>query len=147
MDMSIDQLYTEIIMTHNKSQHNKRLLDHPTQMERGHNPNCGDDITFFLEMDGDVIKDASYMGSGCAISQASTSIMIDLVKGKTRSEAEVLIETFFNMIRGQAQNEDEKDLLEDAVIFESLNTMPARVKCGTLSWHCLDVVLHNSSEK
>ncbi len=139
--MSIDQLYTEIIMSHNKSQHNKRLLAHPTQMERGHNPNCGDDITFFIELEGNVIKDASYSGSGCAISQASASIMIDMIKGKTQEEANERLSAFFKMIRSEALSEEERDLLEDAIIFESLAQMPARVKCGTLGWHCLDVVL------
>lgn len=139
--MAIDAMYTEIIMMHNRSSHNKGVLSSATAMERGHNPNCGDDITFFLEVSDGVVKDAKYAGSGCAISQASVSIMIDLIKGQRVEEAKIKTETFLKMIRGETLSDSEQESLGDAIIFEGLSHMPARVKCGTLGWHCLHVVL------
>lgn len=139
----MDNLYTELIMSHNRSGHNKHVLEHASHIERGHNPNCGDDLTLQVELDeaGETIKDAAFLGSGCAISQASMSIMIDLVKGKPVAEAKHLAEIYLNMVRGVKLTETQMEELEDAVAFEGLSKMPARVKCGTLGWHCLDVIL------
>ena len=139
----MDNLYTELIMSHNRSGHNKHVLEHASHIERGHNPNCGDDLTLQVELDeaGETIKDAAFLGSGCAISQASMSIMIDLVKGKPVAEANHLAEIYLNMVRGVKLTETQMEELEDAVAFEGLSKMPARVKCGTLGWHCLDVIL------
>jgi len=139
----MDNLYTELILSHNRSGHNKHVLEHATHIERGHNPSCGDDLTLQLELDesGKTIKDAAFLGSGCAISQAAMSIMIDLVKGKPIEEAKTLAQNYLNMIRGTSLTDDQMDQLEDAQAFESLSKMPARVKCGTLGWHCLDVIL------
>ena len=139
----MDNLYTELIMSHNRSGHNKHVLEHASHIERGHNPNCGDDLTLQVELDeaGETIKDAAFLGSGCAISQASMSIMIDLVKGKPVAEAKHLAEIYLNMVRGVKLTEAQMEELEDAVAFEGLSKMPARVKCGTLGWHCLDVIL------
>ena len=92
--MEMDQVYTELILEHNQDKRNKRLLDVFTASEHGHNPSCGDEITLQLDIEDGIIKDASYVGVGCAISQASTSLMIDLVKGKTLEEAKELCETF-----------------------------------------------------
>lgn len=144
--MSVDALYTEIIMMHNKSKHNHHSLEHPTAMERGNNPNCGDDLTLLVEVEEGVVKDASYQGSGCAISQASMSIMIDQIKGLTIEAAKERAAVFFKMIRGQSLEEAEVEALGDAAIFETLSQMPARVKCGTLGWHCLDVALNQQCD-
>ena len=139
--MSIEQVYTEIIMEHNKNGHNKKEIQLPDIVERGHNPNCGDDLTLLLKHDGEVITEASFVGSGCAISQASMSIMIDLIKGKPIEEVEELTDLFMRMIRKEAIEIEKLEKLEDAAIFENLSHMPARVKCGTLGWHCLKVSL------
>lgn len=135
--MVSSELYTELIMMHNKSGHNHHSVDEANVIERGHNPNCGDDLTLELKVDGGIIIDAGFVGSGCAISQASMSIMIDLVKGKSTEEAKALAEVYLRMIRGEGVSDQEKEGLMDAAVFESLNKMPARVKCGTLGWHCL----------
>jgi len=82
----LNQLYSEIIMEHYENSPNRRELENPTIKERGHNPLCGDDITLELKMNGDVIEDASFVGHGCAISQASTSMMCDLIKGKNKKK-------------------------------------------------------------
>lgn len=139
--MSIDSLYTELIMSHNRSGHNKRELVHPDYAERGHNPNCGDDLTLQVRVAEGVITEAAFIGSGCAISQASMSIMIDLVKDKTVDHAQSLVTDYLNMIRGVSLSDASLEALEDAQVFSGLSKMPARVKCGTLGWHCLGVIL------
>ncbi len=133
----MNSIYSELILDHNKSKHNKKELDHADAVERGHNPNCGDDLTLQIQVENGLIADAGYIGTGCAISQASMSIMIDMVKGMPVDEAKTKAETFFRMIQGQELSEEEFESLEDAIAFESLNKMPARAKCGTLGWHCL----------
>ena len=141
--MSLDSIYTQLILEHNKSQHNKKPLDNPNISERGHNPSCGDDITLNLEIKDNIIKDASYSGVGCAISQASTSMMIDLVKGKTVDEAIHLADTFISMIKSEIIDEEELEELEDSIVFQNISNMPARVKCAVLSWHTLKEALSN----
>ncbi len=142
----MDSIYSELILEHNKSKHNHRTLDIPDAVERGHNPNCGDDLTLQIKVKDGVIEEAAYLGSGCAISQASMSIMIDMVKGMPIVEAKERANKFFKMIQGQEMSDDELELLEDAVAFESLNKMPARAKCGTLAWHCLDESINKVME-
>ncbi len=137
----LDQMYTEIILEHNRNSPHKGPLETASAVERGHNPNCGDDLTLHLKVENDTIVDGKFSGSGCAISQASMSIMLDLVIGKDVHAALELTDIFTKMIKGQTLSPDEKIRLEDAQIFESLGKMPARVKCGTLGWHCLRVAL------
>lgn len=135
--MDLNSIYTELIMEHNKNHHNKRDMSEPHITERGHNPSCGDDISLHLKLDGDIISDASYTGTGCAISQASTSIMIDLIKGLKVEEALDLVNTFLGMIKKEITDEDELEKLEDAIAFQNISNMPARVKCAVLAWHTL----------
>lgn len=138
---SIESIYTDIIMHHNRSHHNRRVMMDATAVERGHNPNCGDDITFFIKVLNGKVVDAAYSGSGCAISQASVSIMIDLIKGLPVDLAKEKASLFLRMIRGGVLTDEEQEAIGDAFIFEGLAKMPARVKCGTLGWHCLEVTL------
>jgi nitrogen fixation NifU-like protein len=142
----MDSLYTELIMMHNKSGHNRHVLEEASHIERGHNPSCGDDLTLQVMLQDGKVVDAAFLGTGCAISQASMSIMIDLIKGKSIDEAKELADNYLNMIRGVSLTEAQIDNLEDAQVFASLSKMPARVKCGTLGWHCLDVILEKSSK-
>ncbi|MEW8955328.1 Fe-S cluster assembly sulfur transfer protein SufU [Clostridium sp.] len=135
--MNLNDIYTELIMEHNKSNHNKRHLDTPHTIELGHNPSCGDEISLEMKFKDDLIEDASFIGSGCAISQASTSIMIDLVKGKSKEEALSLVETFIGMIKREIKDDEELEILEDAMAFKNISNMPARVKCAVLAWHTL----------
>ena len=139
--MDLNSIYTELIMEHNKSAHNKRELLDPDIKERGHNPSCGDDITLEIKIVDNIIVDASFVGIGCAISQASTSIMIDLIKGKTIEAALDLVETFIAMIKKEINNEEELEKLEDAIVFQNISNMPARVKCAVLAWHTLKEAL------
>ena len=140
--MDLDSVYTELIMEHNKNSRNKHSLDDADLSEHGHNPNCGDDITLELKLDGDTISDAAFTGSGCAISQASTSIMIDLIKGKSIEEALELVETFIAMIKKDIEDQQELRKLKDAMALKNISNMPARVKCAVLSWHTLKEALN-----
>ncbi|TDT60978.1 Fe-S cluster assembly sulfur transfer protein SufU [Fonticella tunisiensis] len=135
--MDLSSIYTELIMEHSQSQHNKRRLEHADHRERGHNPSCGDEITLEIKLRGEVIEDAAFTGTGCAISQASTSMMIDLIKGKTKDEAMKLVETFLGMIKKEITDEEELEKLEDAIVLQNISNMPARVKCAVLAWHTL----------
>ncbi|MBU5255763.1 Fe-S cluster assembly sulfur transfer protein SufU [Tissierella praeacuta] len=135
--MDLNSIYTELIMEHNRSGHNKKPLLNPDITENGHNPSCGDDISLQLKLDGNIIKDASFTGTGCAISQASTSMMIDLIKGITIEEALNLVELFIGMIKKEITDENELEKLEDAMVLQNISNMPARVKCAVLAWHTL----------
>lgn len=139
--MSLADIYTELIAEHSRSTENRRELADANLKERGHNPSCGDEITLELQMQGDKIADAAFTGIGCAISQASTSMMIDLIKGKKKEEAEHLAELFIRMIHGEELSDEEKEELDEAAALESISHMPARVKCATLSWHTLETAL------
>ncbi|MEW8973087.1 MAG: Fe-S cluster assembly sulfur transfer protein SufU [Tissierellaceae bacterium] len=139
--MELDSIYTQLIMEHNRSGHNKKTMENPDIIEKGHNPSCGDDISLELKLDGDIIKDAAFIGVGCAISQASTSMMIDLIKGKDIQEALDLVNTFIGMIKKEITDEKELEKLEDAIAFKNISNMPARVKCAVLSWHTLKEAL------
>lgn len=135
--MDLNAIYTELIMEHSTSKHNKRKLENPDIHEKGHNPSCGDEITLELKLNNDIIEDLAFTGQGCAISQASTSIMIDLLKGKTIKKALNLTETFIGMIKREIKDDDELYELEDAMAFKNISNMPARVKCAVLAWHTL----------
>lgn len=135
--MDLNSIYTQLIMEHNKSNHNKKPLENPDIVERGHNPSCGDDITLELKIEANIIVDAAYSGVGCAISQASTSIMIDLIKDKTVDEALNLVDRFISMIKKEITDDGELEVLEDSIVFKNISNMPARVKCAVLAWHTL----------
>ena len=139
--MDLDSVYTELIMEHNKNSRNKHSLENADLSEHGHNPSCGDDITLELKFDGDIISEAAFTGSGCAISQASTSIMIDLIKGKSIEEALEFVETFIAMIKKDIEDQQELRKLKDAMALKNISNMPARVKCAVLSWHTLKEAL------
>lgn len=139
--MEMDQLYTELILEHNQDKRNKRELVDFTVSEHGHNPSCGDDLTLQLDVQDGVVKDAAYTGSGCAISQASASMMIDIIKGKTIEEALSLVELFLGMIKKEVTDDEELEALEDAMVLKNISNMPARVKCAVLAWHTLKEAL------
>lgn len=135
--MDLNALYTELILEHSRNCENKRHLHCATCSQRGHNPSCGDDITIELLVEDGKIVDAAFTGNGCAISQASTSIMIDLIRGRSAEEAQGLADIFLGMIKREISSEEELELLEEAVAFQNISNMPARVKCAVLAWHTL----------
>lgn len=141
---NLTQIYNELIMEHSMNSYNKKKLDKADYCEIGHNPNCGDEITLELKLEGDVICDMAFSGHGCAISQASTSIMIDTLKGKTIREAKEIIKIFIEMIKRETIDEDELKKLEDAIVFRNVSNMPARVKCALLAWHTIEDMLNKN---
>ncbi len=137
----LTEVYNELIMEHSMNSYNKKELRDADYSEMGHNPNCGDEIKLQMKLDGNVIKDMAFVGHGCAISQASTSIMIDTLKGKTLDEAKEIIKTFIGMIKREITDEKELEKLEDAIAFKNVSNMPARVKCALLAWHTIEKML------
>ena len=137
----LDEMYNDLIMEHSMNSYNKKKLENADFEEKGHNPNCGDEITLEIKLDGDIIKDMAFTGHGCAISTSSTSIMIDTLKGKTVKEAKEIIKTFIKMIKREELSEKEQESLEDAIAFKNISNMPARVKCALLAWHTLEDML------
>ncbi len=136
--MNLNNIYTEIITEHSRSGHNRHHIENPTMVTNGINPSCGDEITLEIRVKDGIIEDASFVGDGCAISMASTSIMIDMIKGKSVDEARKLARLFMDMIHGKVTDDDELEALEDALSLKDISHMPARVKCAVLSWHTLE---------
>ena len=143
----LDDIYNELIMEHSMNSYNKKKLNNADFCEIGHNPNCGDEISLELKLNGDIIEDMAFSGHGCAISQASTSIMIDTLRGKSIKEAKEIIETFIKMIKREIKDEDTLEKLEDAIAFRNISNMPARVKCALLAWHTIEDILNKDEEK
>ena len=140
----LTDVYNELIMEHSMNSYNKKELKDADYCEVGHNPNCGDEITLELKLNGDIIEDMAFSGHGCAISQASTSIMIDTLKGKTIEEAKEIVKTFIEMIKREITDEKELEKLEDAIAFRNVANMPARVKCALLAWHTIEDILNKN---
>ena len=142
----LTDVYNDLIMEHSMNSYNKKKLKDANYCEIGHNPNCGDEITLELKLNGDKIEDMAFSGHGCAISQASTSIMIDTLRGKTIEEAKEIIKTFIEMIKREITDEEQLKKLEDAIAFKNVSNMPARVKCALLAWHTLEDMLNKNDE-
>lgn len=137
----LSNIYNELIMDHSMKSYNKKKLENADYEQIGHNPNCGDEITLELKLNGNIIEDMAFSGHGCAISQASTSIMIDTLKGKTLEEAKEIVQTFIGMIKREIEDEEALKKLEDAIAFKNVSNMPARVKCALLAWHTIEKLI------
>ena len=137
--------YNEILIDHNMHPAHKHELPDADMEMRGYNPTCGDDITLRLKVSEGVVVDGAFTGSGCAISQASADMMLDLVIGKPKEEALRLSDIFLRMIKGSA-SEEEIDELEEACVLQDVSHMPARVKCAVLGWHTLEQMLEDEEE-
>ena len=138
-------LYQEVIFDHNRNPRNFHVMEDADRTVEGFNPLCGDRLTLFLKMDGDKITDASFQGSGCAISTASVSLMTEIVKGKTEAEAEELFKKFHEMTTGK-EEEINLEAIGKLAVLAGVREYPARVKCATLAWHTLDAALKNEQE-
>ena len=139
--MELKQLYTDLILEYNKDKTNKRKISSPTVHEHGHNPSCGDDIDIEAKVENGVITDLAYTGTGCAISQASTAMMAELLHGRTVEEGLRLCRLFLDMIRGKVTDDSQLEELEAAITLKDISQMPVRVKCATLGWHTLEMAL------
>ena len=138
MDAALDSLYQEIILDHYRNPHHAGLRD-PFEAEVHHvNPTCGDEVTLRVQLEGEgtdaVVEDVSYDALGCSISQASTSVLADLLIGKTVADALGVHEDFVALMQGRGTVEPDEDVLEDGIAFAGVSRYPARVKCALLGW-------------
>ncbi|MCR5740519.1 MAG: SUF system NifU family Fe-S cluster assembly protein [Lachnospiraceae bacterium] len=138
--MDFKTFYNEVVTDHNMHPLHKHPIEDPDIEMEGVNPSCGDEITVQLKVKDGIISDASFIGDGCAISQASADIMIDMIIGKNVTEARHLAENFIRMIKGEASPE-EIDELGEAGALSDISHMPARVKCAVLGWHTIDEII------
>ncbi len=138
----LSDLYQEVILEHNKNPRNFRSIDDADKTALGNNPLCGDALEVYVKMDGDTIADVAFKGSGCAISKASASIMTQVIKGRSKDDAESLFDQFHKMVTGGLDVETEENDLGKLKIFAGVIEFPARVKCASLSWHTLHAALH-----
>jgi nitrogen fixation NifU-like protein len=139
----VDDLYQDLILDHSKHPRNCHAMADANRNAEGYNPLCGDKLKLYVRMEGDVVKDASFVGSGCAISTASASLMTESLKGKTRDEALKLLEKFHTLLT--TDTPVTKDLGK-LVVFCGVRDYPARVKCATLAWHTLKSALEGAAE-
>jgi len=132
----LSELYQNVILEHNRSPRNYRVLDDANRRAEGNNPLCGDQLTLWLKVEDGVIRDVAFQGSGCAISRASASLMTSAVKGKTEGEAAALFDRFHRLVTGKLDL-SESETLGKLAVFSGVSAFPIRVKCATLPWHAL----------
>ena len=145
--MELKSLYREIVNEHNLHPTHKGDMESPSMILNGVNPSCGDDIYLQLKLDeNDIVTDGCFNGSGCAISQASADMMLDLIIGSTKEEALAYAEKFMNMVRSTATPE-EIESLDEAASLEDISHMPARVKCATLGWKTMQRMLRDGESE
>lgn len=143
--MPSNTFYNEILTDHNLHPGHKHDLPDANLVLEGVNPSCGDDIWLKLKVEDGRIVDGAFVGDGCAISQASADMMLDLIIGKSEEEAMKLEEIFLRMIKGEVTDE-EMDQLEEASVLKDISHMPARVKCAVLGWHTMEEMLKTEKE-
>lgn len=142
----LHDLYQEVIVDHCKRPRNFRKLEGANGSAEGYNPLCGDKVSIYVKMENDRVSDISFVGSGCAISTASASILTESLKGKTRAEAEALFEKFHHLVTDGRQSTVPAPELGKLAVFSGVSKYPARVKCATLAWHTLHAALKGSVE-
>ncbi|MFA5974576.1 MAG: SUF system NifU family Fe-S cluster assembly protein [Elusimicrobiota bacterium] len=139
----LSDLYQDVILDHSRHPHNYHAMPDATQKAEGFNPLCGDRVTLYLKLKGDVVEDISFEGNGCAISKSSTSIMTDVLKGKTRAEVKALFDRFHHLVtEGGAIEENDK-----LAVFSGVSAFPMRVKCAVLAWHTLRSALEGKPDR
>ena len=139
----VDDLYQETILDHSKRPRNFHSMDDANRKAEGYNPLCGDKLKLFLRVEDDIVKEASFLGAGCAISTASASLMTESLKGKSRAQALKLLDEFHDLLTTDVQAA--KDLGK-LVVFCGVRDYPSRVKCATLAWHTLRSALNDTGE-
>ncbi len=142
----LGQLYQEVILDHNKKPRNFHKLGSANRSAEGYNPLCGDKVAVYLNFEDGVIKDIGFLGSGCAISTASASMMTTSIKGKSRAEAEALFERFHGLVTGEPDTTLDHPELGKLAVFSGVSEFPVRVKCATLAWHTLRAALEAKRE-
>ncbi len=140
----LNELYEAQILDHNRSPRNKKRLDDADRRAEGYNPLCGDKITVYINVEGDIVKEVAFEGSGCAISTASASMMTQILKGKTLSEAKALFAKFHSLITNEPCEVADGPDLGKLEVFSGVCQYPARVKCATLAWHTVHAALEDT---
>jgi nitrogen fixation NifU-like protein len=140
------ELYQQVILDHSKKPRNFHKLEGANRTAEGYNPLCGDQISVYLQLEDDVIRNISFQGSGCAISKASASMMTASVKGKTKAEVQVLFEKFHTMVTGGLNTKVDQHELGKLAVFSGVCEFPVRVKCASLAWHTLHAALEGKGE-
>ena len=138
----LSDLYQEVILDHCKKPRNFHDLPNPTRSAQGHNPLCGDQLNLYLSMEGEVIKDISFLGSGCCISKASASLLTEHVRGKTRAEIQKMFDQVHELVMTGKSNGDVGKL----AVFAGVHKFPARVKCAILAWHAVMAALKGDAK-
>ncbi|PYY07565.1 MAG: SUF system NifU family Fe-S cluster assembly protein [Acidobacteria bacterium] len=138
------ELYQDVILEHSKAPRNYRELPLANHKAEGYNPLCGDHFTLYVDLDGDRVRDISFQGSGCAISKASASMLTQMVKGKTKAEAQELFDKFLQLVKGEGNGNQAE--LGKLAVFSGVCEFPVRVKCATLVWHTLRAALEGKQQ-
>jgi len=138
------ELYQDVILEHSKAPRNYRELPLANHKAEGYNPLCGDHFTLYVDLEGDRVRDISFQGSGCAISKASASMLTQVIKGKTRAEAQKLFDKFLQLVKGEGNGNQAE--LGKLAVFSGVCEFPVRVKCATLVWHTLQAALEGKQE-
>jgi nitrogen fixation NifU-like protein len=141
------ELYQEVLLDHNRRPRNFQKLEGADRTAEGYNPLCGDQVTVYLKLDGDVIREVTFQGSGCAISKSAASMMTMSLKGKTRAEAEALFQKFHQMLTGDPGKREAPEGLGKLAVFSGVCEFPIRVKCATLPWHTMHAALEGKGER
>jgi nitrogen fixation protein NifU and related proteins len=147
MTDDLRDLYQEMILEHSRSPRNRRAMPETEHRAVGYNPLCGDQITVYVEVEGERIADVSFEGHGCAISTASASILTEMLKGKSLPEAEAIFTRFHDLVTGRPADRATPSNLGKLAVFGGVSEFPARVKCATLAWHTFRAALEEESER
>jgi nitrogen fixation NifU-like protein len=143
----LGELYQQIIVDHSRSPRNCKVLQDANHKAEGYNPLCGDHVTLYVKLENDRVQDISFQGNGCAISTASASLLTEILKGKTRQEAEALFQNFHDLVTGAApKHRSDAPALGKLSAFAGVSEFPVRVKCATLVWHTLKAALNEAHE-
>ncbi len=146
MTTDVGELYQEVILDHNRRPRHFHALEHANRQADGYNPLCGDKLRVFLRIEGDVVREISFQGTGCAISKASASMMTDAVVGRTVAEIDALFDGFRRMVTAAPDEPADGQALGKLAVFAGVREFPARVKCATLAWHTLEAALKSRDE-
>jgi nitrogen fixation NifU-like protein len=140
------ELYQELILDHHKRPRNFHKLEQANRQADGYNPLCGDKLSVYLLIEDGIVRDAAFVGTGCAISTASASIMTESLKGKTEAEVDVLFKRFHDLVTGNLPPDADISGLGKLAVFSGVREYPVRVKCASLAWHTMHAALEGSKE-
>ncbi len=146
LNPELRELYQQVILDHNKSPRNFKRLEAANRTAEGYNPLCGDKIDIFLDVENGIVKDISFLGSGCAISKASASLMSIVVKGKYVEETKKIFEKFHDLITGKLDEDESIEELGKLAVLAGVKEFPIRVKCASLAWHTMLSALKNGDK-